>query len=44
MGLKVVPYAYGNPLWVYAYGPSHALMEQYTHTLGRTYTLYVFKV
>ena len=32
MGQKAVPYAYGTPRWVYAYGTSHTCMGQYMHT------------
>ena len=41
MGQKVVPYAYGNPIWVYAYGPSHTRMGQYTHT-GQNIDTFVY--
>ena len=27
MGQKVVPYAYKNPIWVYAYGPIYTYWE-----------------
>ena len=30
MGQNAVPYAYGRPIWVYAYGTSHTRMV-YTH-------------
>ena len=32
MGQKVVAYVYGNPIGVYAYGPSHTSIGQYTYT------------
>ena len=33
MKQKVVPYVYGNPMYVYVYGPSHMHMHgQYMHT------------
>ena len=31
MGQYPVPYTYGRPIWVYAYGTSHTRMGQYTH-------------